>query len=353
MKSIVIPKAGPPSILQYADKPIPEPSGSEIRIKVEAAGLNFADIMARKGLYPDAPSFPTTMGYEVAGVVDKTGPDATELLNKRVVAFTRFNSQQEYAVTPKSYTFVIPDSLSFIDAASILVVYTTAWVLIYEMGGLRKDQTVLIQNAGGSVGLAAIDIALHLGAKTIGTASGRKHDFLKSHGLHHAIDYRTENVRNRVLAITEGKGVDLIIDPIGGKEWNVNYSLLKKTGRLGMFGASSLSDLGEMNIISKAFAFLNFLFNMPKWSPLKLMDDNKGVFGVNLGHMFDMLEEYRGAIQGILDGVESGWVRPVVDSVFAFEDVGAAHQYMEDRKNTGKIILVPTKESASSWKKQA
>jgi NADPH:quinone reductase-like Zn-dependent oxidoreductase len=163
-----------------------------------------------------------------------------------------------------------------VEAASIPVVYLTAWMLLYEAGGLRKGQTVLIQNAGGGVGLAAIDIAEHIGAISIGTASGHKHEFLKKRGLHHAIDYRNENIHDRVMQITGGVGVDLIIDPIGGDSWKKNYKLLRAGGRVGFFGASTVTTFGS-NIFSKICGLISFFFQIPKWSPLDLMSTNRGV----------------------------------------------------------------------------
>lgn len=212
------------------------------------------------------------------------------------------------------------------------------------MGGLRKGQTILIQNAGGGVGLAALDIAIHLGATTIGTSSSGKHEFLKKRGIDYCIDYRNDNVHDKVMEFTKNLGVDLVIDPIGGKSWNENIKLLRPGGKLGIFGASSMVDAGAKNILSLALHILvYFFFKIPKWSPLDLMNMNKGVFGVNLGDLIDdpLPQEW---FKDILDGVEKGWVRPFVDSAFAFEDAGRSHEYIESRKNTGKVVLVPTQD---------
>lgn len=268
--------------LEYSDIPTFIDSNS-VLIKVKASGINFADIMAKKGFYPDAPPLPTVVGYEVSGIVEKVGPAVSQTwIGKSVVAITVFKGYATHVITSVDYITEIPLGLSFIDAASLPVVYLTAWVLIYIMGGGRSGQTLLIQNAGGGVGLAALDIAKHLGMVTIGTASKHKHKELLLRGLDHAIDYRNENVSQRVLEITGGKGCHLIIDPIGGKEWSNNFKLLRKTGKLGVFGASTLSDAADMNIFSRIFALLSFVLSIPKWSPLTLMDQNKAVFGVNL-----------------------------------------------------------------------
>lgn len=268
-----------------------------------------------------------------------------------VVAVTIFKGYATHVITDLDYISEIPSGLSFIDAASLPVVYMTAWVLVYIMGGGRKGQTLLIQNAGGGVGLAALDIAKHIGMFTIGTASKHKHKELLARGLDHAIDYRNENVSEKVLEITDGKGCHLIIDPIGGPEWQRNYQLLRPTGKVGFFGASLLSDVAEMNIVSRIFSLISFLWSVPKWTPLKLMDENKSVFGVNLGHMWhekELIQELL-ALFSKEASKRSGFVRPQVDAVFCFEDAANAHDYIEQRKNFGKVMLVPTRAEAEAW----
>jgi NADPH:quinone reductase-like Zn-dependent oxidoreductase len=255
-------------------------------------------------------------------------------------------------LTLESYICLKPAQLSHIDACSIPVAFATAWILLYEMGGLRGNQTLLIQNAGGSVGLAALDIARHLGAKTIGTASSGKHEFLLSRGLDHVIDYRNRDITDQVLELTDGKGCDLIVDPIGDAEWAKNFKLLRKTGRLGVFGASSLqSNLSSSGIFGKIYALLVMLWRLPRWSPLTLMDENKGVFGVNLGHMWDEEEKIGVYLKMLVNAAvgEEKWVRPCVDAVFSFQDVSKAHDYIEQRRNMGKVILVPNQADADEW----
>ena len=301
-RKLIVTTTGGPSVLQLQSFDIPTPTSTQLTIKAAACGVNFADVMARKGFYPDAPKLPTCLGYEVSGTVYSVGPEVTKFkVGDEIVAFTRFDSQADYCIAEEAFVALKPASLSFIDAASIPVVYVTAYMLLVHLGGIKKDDTVLIQNAGGGVGLAAIDICRKYGAKSIGTASGKKHQFLKERGLDVAIDYRNENVNDRVLELTDGKGVDLIIDPIGGYSWRSNYDLLRKGkwfkltllgGRLGMFGASLLADVAELNFFSKAIGLLSFLWSIPKWSPLNLMDDNKAVFGVNLGKMWDEVERF-------------------------------------------------------------
>lgn len=337
MRQIVITKYGATDVLQIQDSKDPEPSPEEVRIDVKAIGINFADILARKGLYPDAPKAPCVVGYEVSGIIEATGQNvASSLVGKSVLALTRFNGYSDRVCVPEKNVFTIPASLDFEKAAAIPVNYLTAYQLICVMGGLKKGESILIHNAGGGVGLAALDIALHLEATIFGTASGNKHIFLKERGLHHAIDYRNQDFLATVMHLTDGRGVELAIDPIGGRNWKKSYKALRSTGRLGMFGISTVTD----SKMARSLKFIKLLIQMPWHNPLGLMNVNKSVFGVNLGHMWHEREKLRGWMEDILDGIEQGWIRPHVDRSFPFEQAGEAHAYIEARKNIGKIVLV-------------
>jgi NADPH:quinone reductase-like Zn-dependent oxidoreductase len=227
--------------------------------------------------------------------------------------------------------------MSFSKAAAIPVNYLTAYALMVVMGSLKKDETILIQNAGGGVGLAAIQIAKHLGAKTIGTASPSKHDRLRNMGLGHAVDYRKSDWDKEILRLTDNKGVDLIIDPLGPSSWKKSYKLLRHCGRMGMFGASEMSSNSSL----KVFGALKTLISMPWFHPLGLLDKNRGVFGLNMGHLWHEPSRVKEWGQEILNGVQEGWVNPHVDREFKFSEAALAHRYLEDRKNFGKVILVP------------
>ena len=205
------------------------------------------------------------------------------------------------------------------------------------MGGLRKGEAVLIHNAGGGVGLAALDIAKHIGAKTYGTASPSKHEFLKARGLDHAIDYRGQDWLPVLFDLTQGRGVELAIDPLGGASWKKTYRALRTTGRMGVFGMSTASASG----IRGKLRAMKALVQTPKFHPLALMNRNKGVFGLNLGHMWGEGEKVAEWTQEIVRGVHEGWIQPHVDRAFPFDQIAEAHAYIEARKNIGKVVLVP------------
>lgn len=338
MRAIVTTRNGDVDVLKIEERPDPVPQKGQVLIRVKAAGLNFADILARQGLYPDAPPKPCVMGYEVSGTVESVGNEVDQnLLGKSVIAMTRFNGQAELLAVSSAQIFEKPERLSFEQGAALPVNYLTAWALLVTMGALKKDEAVLIHNAGGGVGLAALDIAKHIGAKTFGTASAGKHEFLKKRGLDYAIDYRGQDWLPVLMELTQGRGVELIIDPLGGKSWKQSYRALPTTGRLGVFGMSTASASG----IRGKLRALKALAQTPRFHPLSMMNRNRGVFGLNLGHMWREGEKVAGWTREIMRGVEEGWIQPYVDRAFPFDQVADAHRYIEGRKNIGKVVLVP------------
>ena len=295
-----------------------------------------ADILAIKGLYPDAPKPPCVVGYEVSGTVESAGPGVdSSILGRSVIALTRFNGYSDRVCVPEKAVFTIPASLDFKQAAAVPLNYLTAYQLLYVMGGLKKGESVLIHNAGGGVGLAALDISLHLEATTYGTSSVGKHSFLMERGLNYPIDYRNQDFLSSIMSLTDGKGVEVVLDPIGGKNWKKSYQALRPTGRLALFGVSTVTD----STMGRLFQFIKLIAQTPRYNPLKLMNANKGVFGVNLGHMWNERDKIGTWMQEILTGVENGWVRPHVDRTFPLERAGEAQAYIEARKNIGKVVL--------------
>jgi len=338
MRAIVTTANGDVRVMKVEQRPDPQPQTGQVLVRVKAAGLNFADILARQGLYPDGPPKPCVMGYEVSGVVEAVGDDVNHnLIGKAVIAMTRFGGQAEIVTVSAAQVFAKPDELTFEQAAAIPVNYLTAWALLVTMGGLKKDEAVLIHNAGGGVGLAALDIAKHIGARTFGTASTGKHEFLRARGLDHPIDYRNQDWLPVLKELTNGRGVELVIDPIGGPSWKKSYQALRTTGRMGVFGISVASASG----IKGKIRALKAIASMPRFNPIGLMNRNKGVFGLNLGHMWDEGEKVAAWTGEIMRGVAEGWIKPHVDRAFPFDQIADAHTYIESRKNIGKVVLVP------------
>lgn len=340
MQQVWISKAGAPEVLEVREAADPEPGEGEVRIAVEAAGINFADIMARMGTYPDLPGIPIVVGYEVAGTIDAVGPGVDERrVGEPVLALCRFGGYSSSICVPEIQAFTRPEGMDAETGAAMPVTYLTAWQLIVAMGGLKASETVLIHSAGGGVGIAGVQIAKHIGATVIGTASPGKHDYLRSIGVDHCIDYRSEDFEARTMEITNGRGVELICDAVGGDSFKKGFRILAPTGRLGMFGMST-TVTGKRKSMASMFRMLR---QMPwfQFNPVTLMNQNKAVFGVNMGRMWDQAERIAEWNRDLIALYEQGVVSPRVDKTFTFADAAAAHHYIQDRKNVGKVLLVP------------
>lgn len=338
MRQIWIERFGAPDVLKVKSAPDPSPAAGEIRIRVEATGVNFADIMGRMGLYPDLPPIPVVPGYEVAGRVDAVGAGVDAgWIGRDVLAMTRFGGYADVVCVPQAQVFARPEGLTAVDAAAIPVNYVTAWQLIVVMGALKQSESVLVHSAGGGVGIAATQIAKHIGATVIGTASAGKHEMIRSFGVDHCIDYTREDFERRVHEITGGRGVELALDAVGGESFKKSYRALSPTGRLGMFGASSMAQGATRNPLT----LLKFAAAMPwlQFNPVALMNANKGVFGVNVGHMWNEIPRIAGWFDDILKLWSQGVVRPQVAKTFSFDEAAQAHAYIQSRANVGKVVL--------------
>ena len=338
MKQVWIPRIGEPEVMELREAPDPSPKAGEVRVRVRASGINFADILARMGLYPDAPKLPAVVGYEVAGVVDGIG-DGVEGVRDgdRVVATTRFGGYSDVVCVPRQAAFAVPDGLDFEAAAAIPVNYLTAWLMLVRLGHVQRGETVLVHACAGGVGLAAVQICRHFGAEIIGTASAGKHDRLREMGVSACIDYRTRDFQVEVAKLTDGRGVDIALDAIGGNSFTKSYRSLAALGRIFVFGASSVAPGPKRSMI----AALTQLWKMPSFKPIQLMGHNRGVFGVNLGHLWQHADELAHMMGEILALVDDGTFTPVVDRAFPLAEAAAAHRYIQDRRNFGKVVLVP------------
>jgi NADPH:quinone reductase-like Zn-dependent oxidoreductase len=337
MRQIWITKAGPPEVLQVRDAPDPTPAAGEVRIRVHASGINFADLMARVGLYPDAPKLPCVVGYEVSGIVDAVGSGVTTFaVGDRVFGMPHFGGYTDVLALGAAQVFKMPATMTFEQAAALPVVYLTAYNMMLFTGNLREGSSVLVHSAAGGVGLAAIEIARTRGCTILGTASTSKHDFLRGKGCQHPIDSR-EDVARAARAIVGDKGVDLILDPVGGPSWTEGYDLLAPCGRLVAFGLSAAASGTKRNLLHA----LSQILRVKKWSPMKLMDDNKTLSGTNMGHLFSRLDLLAPQFEALLRMFEAGEIAPHVDRTFRFDEAAGAHQYLHDRKAMGKVLLVP------------
>lgn len=337
MKRVWISKAGPPEVLQVRQEPDPEPKDGEIRIRARACGINFADLMARVGMYPDAPKIPCVIGYEVAGTIDRVGKNVkTFAEGDRVMAIPYFGGYTDTLCIASEQAFKLPEKMSFEEGAALPVVYGTAFNMMLFCGNLREGSTILVHSAAGGVGLAVLDIARTRKCTVIGIASAGKHEFLKERGCAHTIASDADYVAE-TRTIVGDKGVDLVLDPVGGKSWQEGYDLLAPCGRMVCFGFSAAAAGKTRSLITAAINF----FQVPKFSPMKLMDSNKTVGGTNMAHLFARLDLLAGSFEELMRMYERGEVRPFVDKSFSFEDAPKAHHYLHDRKARGKVVLTP------------
>jgi synaptic vesicle membrane protein VAT-1 len=337
MRQVWITKAGAPEVLEVREAPDPEAKDGQVRIRVRAAGINFADLMARVGLYPDAPKLPCVVGYEVGGTIDQAGAGVTGFAQgDRVFAMPRFGGYTDTLVISAEQVFKMPAKMGFEEAAALPVVYLTAYNMMLFTGTVRKGSSILIHSAAGGVGIAAIQIAKTRDARIFGTASPSKHDFLRKLGVEHPIDSNGDYVK-AVRDVVGDRGIDLILDPVGGKSWSEGYDLLGPCGRLVAFGLSAAASGKKRSLFHAAAQVLK----VKKWSPMKLMDDNKTVAGTNMGHLFGRLDLLRPQFEALLEMYEAGQIAPRVDRSFSFADAAAAHHFIHDRKAIGKVVLVP------------
>jgi NADPH:quinone reductase-like Zn-dependent oxidoreductase len=337
MRQAVITKYGAPEVIQIREAPDPVPGDGDVRIAVRAAGVNFADIMARLGLYPDAPKPPLVVGYEVAGIVDAVGPNVTDVrVGDRVMALTKFGGYATAVVTHASFVFPVPSGLSDVEAAAVPVNYVTALIALYRMANVARGETVLIYGAGGGVGIAATQLAKLRGATVIGTASSSKIAAIQALGVDHPIDRQHADVSAEVRRLTSGRGADVILDSIGGSSFGVSYRLLAPLGRLVIFGVSSLAAGPRRRILHTLWT----LARMPAFRPMSLMNQNRGVFGLNLGHLWDQRHHLHAVMELLLEEISAGRLRPIVAQTFPLERTADAQRYMQSRSNVGKVVLV-------------
>ena len=334
-QSIFITRYGSPDALKFRSASIPDPALVEVQVNIKYAGINFADTMSRMGIYPNRLNPPYVPGMEIAGIVTAVGDNVqSTMIGQVVVGICKSGGYSNYVNVPADQLFMInPKWLDI--AAAIPVNYLTAYFMMVHQGSLRANETILIHGIGGGMGIAALQIAKRIGARIIGTASGMKHQQLRDFGIEELIDYRTEDFKKRVLEITKNRGVDLVLDSLGGKALASSYACLTEFGRVAVYGFSSAAKGLRRNYLK----ILPEYFGMPNFKPTNLMMKNKGVFGFHLGmirHRKDLIREY-GDI--LFQWLEDGTISPVIDTVFTLEKAATAHQYIADRKNIGKVLL--------------
>jgi NADPH:quinone reductase-like Zn-dependent oxidoreductase len=323
MRAVVMTAHGGPEVLEAQERPDPVAGPGEVVIDVRAAGLNFAEVMARLGLYPDAPKPPCVVGYEVAGVVEGTG--------ERVMAGTRFGGHASKVAVPRADVMPLPDDLSFEQGAAVPVNYATAWAALVRYGNVRPGERVLVHAAAGGVGIAATQIAKDLGAEVWGTASPAKHDAIRALGVDHPLDYTRRGWARAVPPL------DLVMDALGGRSLRRSYRMLRAGGRLVAFGASGVVRGDQRDLLAAARTVLT----MPRFDLRRQMSDSKAVIGLNILSLWDEFGSLREWTDPLADLMARGVIRPVVAEAFPFARAADAHRAITSRRNVGKVVLVP------------
>ncbi len=343
MRAIVVRKYGAPDVLEWKEVPDAQPKPGQILIRVRAIGINFADLLARLGVYSTTPKAPFIPGLELSGEVEHVAPGGKTKgapglqPGDRVAALTMFNAYAEKVAVNAEQVFPLPGGMTFEQGAAIPVNYLTAWQSMFEMGNLRAGDRMLITSAAGGVGVAAVQLAKARGIITFGTASTGKQDFLRQQGVDHPIDYTKESFREVVRRVAP-EGIEMAFDAIGGKSYLQSYKCLGPMGRLVAYGFSTVvGDNGKVNYLRAA----REMWDTPRFHPLKLIDRNIAVIGVHIGKLAHKAHVMRGQLEEIFKLWQSGAVKPIIGKTFPLQEAAEAHRYIHARKNIGKVVLCP------------
>src|SRR5215472_16362764 len=340
MHAMVIGRYGPPEVFEVRESPEPTLKPGEALVRVHAVGVGFADLMQRMGIYPGTPKPPFVPGLEVAGVVERVsaGPPGDRHLQvgERVVALPKFSGYAERVAAPAERVFRLPAGISFEEAAAIPLNYLTAYHIMFVMGNLQPGDRILVHGVAGGVGSAAVQLAKAHNLKVCGTASTAKQEFLRQIGVDYPIDYTRQDFVD-VVRRTVPEGIEMVMDPIGGKSFTRSYRCLGPMGRLAIFGFSAAAGPeGKRSLWRAAKAYVA----TRRFHPLKLMGDNIAIIGVHLGH----LGETRRAILAqelseLFRLYSGGKIKPVIGKTFPLEEAAAAHRYIHGAQHVGKVVL--------------
>ncbi len=339
MHAMVVRQYGPPEVFEWREVSDPQPASGEVLIRVRAVGINFADLLQRMGLYPGTPRPPFIPGLEVAGVVEDIAPGTASDLNLRpgdhVVALATFSAYAERVAVPAKFVFRLAEGIPFEDAAAIPVNYLTAYHSMFQMGNLQPGDRILIHGAAGGVGIAAVQLARIRKLVVFGTAGPSKQDLLRQIGVNHPIDYTRQDF-TEVLRRVAPDGIEMVLDPIGGKSFAKSYECLGPTGRLVVYGFSAAAGPKGRRSLWRG---LKALAQTPRFHPLRLMSRNISVIGVNLGRMKGHEILLRKQLEEIFRLYTAGQIRPVIGKTFPLEKAADAHRYIHARQNIGKVVL--------------
>ncbi len=335
MKAIYLNKYGnSDAVFEIKETEIPIAGKGELIIKVHSFGLNFADVVARRGLYPEAPKNPAVLGYDVAGTVHALGESTKGFeIGQRVTAVTRFGGYAEYAKTIQEGVSLIPDNMDFATATALVTQGCTAYFCAYESVKLHEGDRVLIHAAAGGVGSLLVQMAKHEKCIVYGTASGKKMDYLKSIGVDYPIDY-TQQDFNQIIKDSNQR-IDVAFDSVGGSTFKKSMKILNAGGRMVTFGAAEQINGNNTNKLRA----LKTVFSFGIFSPLQLLMTSKAIIGVNMLKIADSCPAiFNRCLNAVVKMAQKGIIQPRIDKVFNAKDIAQAHDYLESRQSIGKVV---------------
>lgn len=337
MKAAVITKFGPPRVLKVQAWADPFPRRGEVKIRVKAIGLNFADVLSRLGLYPSIPKPPFIPGIEVSGIITKVGDGVHKWRRgDRVIAFTQLGGYAEYAIAKQEQLFMLPHRMNFEEGAAICITYLTACHGLMTLAHLHRGDKVLLHAAAGGVGSAAIQIAKHLGAEIYATAStDEKLEFARKQGANHLINYKKEDFETVIREKTGSYGVDVIFDSVGGLLFRKGWKLLAPMGRYILYGFAAVTGKHTYSRLKA----LREILATPILFPYTLLSRNVSLSCFNLYFLTSKSEYLKNTLRLVIDWHAKGIVKPVIGARFPFDQIADAHAYLQGRKSIGKIVI--------------
>lgn len=337
MRAAVITRFGPPEVLEFRDVPTPVLMPGGVRVRVASIGLNFADIMARLGVYPSIPAPPFVPGIEFSGTVIETAAGVRSLRRgDRVMGFSRQGAYAEEVCVPATFVRRVPDDMSDHEAAAFSVTYLSAYHGLRTLGQVQKGETVLVHAAAGGVGTAALQLLRRWGARTIATAStAEKLAVARQQGANETILAGNGRIGASLRDLTKGHGVDVVLDSVGGRLFRDSWRSLALMGRYVMFGFASVTGRRTLG----RWRLLREVVSTPLIFPPSLPSRNVSLMGFNLYFLAERSEYLRKAVAELIRLRRSGAIRPLIGRVFPFDRIVEAHAWMQSRQSTGKIVI--------------
>jgi NADPH:quinone reductase-like Zn-dependent oxidoreductase len=335
-QQILISRRGGPEVLQLVDAPMPQPGPGQVRLRILATGVAFADVLMREGLYPGTPPYPFAPGYDVVGEINAVGQDSGLTIGQRVAALTVTGGYARYMAVPAEDCVAVPEEVDSASAVSLVLNYLTAYQMLHRVAAVAAGSRILVHGAAGGAGSALVELAALTGCTIYGTASKAKHGLLTRLGAV-PIDYRSEDFVARIRELT-GTGVDAVFDPIGGSYWRRSFATLRPGGVMVCYGASTTTSGGRRNF----WNILRFLVGMPRYTPLSLLNKSVGVHGFNVTlRKKSRPDLYRADLTTLLGMLAEGRIAPVIGARVPLEQAAEAHAMLNSASVSGKIVLEP------------